>query len=172
MLNTIEKNLIPGETIVRKARKSMSLMAGRAVAAAALIAVGAWVGDGGIVAVCLLAAALLLLFKWVEIRQYELVVTNRKIAAKKGIVRRSIQECPLERIDTVRVKNDLLGAMLGYGTVEVKAVNGEFRFSHIVRAEDFKNAILSAISDVREESATLQARKLAAALRGVVVPQG
>lgn len=172
MLNYIENHLIPGETIVCKARLSKVLMMKRIAAAIVLLAVGAFISsqsnDATVLPICLLIAVAMVALKWVDIRKYELAVTNRKIASKNGLIKKTVQDCPLDKIDTVNVKNDFVGAICGYGTVVITAVNGTFNYPYIVNAQAFKNDIMNAINSIHEEEATLQAQKLAAALRGAM----
>lgn len=134
MLHYVENNLLPGEVILSKAHKSNLLMLRNILLAILVLVIGAACNDASAMAIAILIAILLVAVKWVDIRQYELAVTNRKVVAKAGLVSKKVQECPLDKIDNVTVQNGILGAMFGYGVVEVKAVNGTFRFSYIVRA--------------------------------------
>lgn len=170
MLNYIENHLCAGETVVSKARRSRLLMVPHILAAAVLMMIGVSVNDSSVMSLCALISAGLVVCKWInEIKRYELAVTNRKIAGKKGLIRKTVRECPLERIDTVTIRKGLLGAILGYGTVVVTAVNGTFEFDHIVRPDEFKNDVLNAISGSKEESALMQARMMAEALRAAAL---
>ena len=169
MLHYIENNLLPGEVILSKARKSNLLMLRSILLAILALVIGMAFNDSNAMVIAVLVAVLLVAMKWLDIRQYELAVTNRKVVAKAGLISKKVQECPLDKIDNVTIQNGILGAMFGYGTVEVKAVNGTFSFSYITKAADFKNAILSAINANQEEQAVLQAQKLAAALRGAAL---
>lgn len=49
----------------------------------------------------------------------ELAVTNRKIIAKTGVIRRDTIEMLLERVESVQVRQSLLGRLLNYGSVIV-----------------------------------------------------
>lgn len=175
MLHYVENHLIPGEKLVSKARLSKVLMVKRIAASIVLLTVGAIIAsranNAGILLVCLPIAAALVALKWLKIQQHELAVTNRKIVAKAGLISRTVQECPLDKIDTVTIQNNLVGAMCGYGTVVVKAINGTFCYTHIVDAAGFKDAILNAIGSVREEEATMHAQRLAAVLGGAALVQ-
>ena len=100
MLHYVENHLIPGESLVSKARLSKVLMVKRIAASIMLLTVGAIIAsranNAGILLVCLPIAAALVALKWLKIQQHELAVTNRKIVAKAGLISRTVQECPLD----------------------------------------------------------------------------
>ena len=63
-------------------------------------------------------------------RSMEFVVTNRRVSTRTGIVQKNSQETLLEKVETVTIDQDLLGRLLGYGTVTIVGTGGssdEFR---------------------------------------------
>lgn len=54
----------------------------------------------------------------------EFVITNRRITTRIGILNKNSQETLLEKVETVGVHQDLLGRILGYGTVTVVGTGG------------------------------------------------
>ncbi len=56
---------------------------------------------------------------WLINRTTELVITNRKVMGKWGIIGRTAIEQNLEKVDSVQVEQSILGRMLDYGTIYV-----------------------------------------------------
>ena len=54
----------------------------------------------------------------------EFAVTNRRVIAKRGLVRRHTLEMLLPKIESVAVKQGILGRLLDYGTVTVVGTGG------------------------------------------------
>lgn len=54
----------------------------------------------------------------------EFAVTNRRVIAKTGFIRRHTLEMLLSKIESVSVHQGILGRMLGYGTVVVTGTGG------------------------------------------------
>lgn len=53
----------------------------------------------------------------------ELVLTNRKVIAKFGIIRRRVLELRLEKIESFAVDQGILGRLLNYGTIAMYGAN-------------------------------------------------
>lgn len=102
-MSYIDDSLIAGETILHRARVS-------------------WWSQFGWVAVGLLTLVvgiglLFLGYAWVRVRSTEIAITNRRVIAKFGFIRRSTVEINLERVEALRVEQGFLGRMLNFGTI-------------------------------------------------------
>ena len=68
-----------------------------------------------------------ILFFWLIIPLWNLVklnfiengLTNKRVIYKKGVISRNTEEMRLNKIETVEVKQSILGRILGYGDVKV-----------------------------------------------------
>ena len=60
----------------------------------------------------------------VKVATTELALTNKRIIAKFGFIRRSTIELRLEKVESISINQGLLGRLLGYGTVVVKGTGG------------------------------------------------
>lgn len=60
----------------------------------------------------------------VKVATTELALTNKRIIAKFGFIRRSTVELRLEKVESISINQGLLGRLLGYGTVVVKGTGG------------------------------------------------
>lgn len=102
-MSYIEDSLIEGETVLHLARISWWSQFG-------LIALG----------VVLLVAVLGLFFliaAWINVRSTEIAITNRRVIAKFGFIRRSTVEINLEKVEALKVEQTFFGRMLNYGTI-------------------------------------------------------
>lgn len=72
----------------------------------------------------------------------ELVITDRRVLIKPGIVGRQTLELFIAGMESVGVKQDVLGRMFDYGTVTIRGMDGsEEAFEAIARPVEFRNAV-------------------------------
>ncbi|HLJ06845.1 MAG TPA: PH domain-containing protein [Acetobacteraceae bacterium] len=101
---------------------------------ALVVAAGsAWLADPDWQRIALWAAAaiavigLLMLFgAWVRRRATEIVVTDRRVIFKRGLVSRHTVEMNVGKIETVDVEQGLGGRLWGYGTVMIHGTGSGF----------------------------------------------
>jgi uncharacterized membrane protein YdbT with pleckstrin-like domain len=48
-----------------------------------------------------------------------MAVTNRRVIYKKGLVRRQTNEMNMDKVESVQVKQSIVGRILDYGTVTI-----------------------------------------------------
>ncbi len=96
-----------------------------------------------IVALIALAVALALLGReWFDQWGLEIVVTNRRVVYKRGVISRYTTEMNMEKIESVVVDQDLPGRLLGYGAVEIRGTGaGIERLKMIAHPLLLRNAI-------------------------------
>jgi uncharacterized membrane protein YdbT with pleckstrin-like domain len=73
----------------------------------------------------------------------EIVVTDRRVIYKTGIVNRHAVEINVSKIETIDVDQNIFGLMLGFGTISIRGIGGEVE--HLRRVADpvkLRNAIL------------------------------
>ena len=124
--------LKPGETIVYQARIHGIVYFGGIVLVmmAAVFAVAAVAMSAEAVRLGLMAAAVVALFAglarilqaWVKVAGTEIAVTSQRVIYKAGILSRSTVEMNLDKVESVLVRQSLLGRMLDFGTVIVRGV--------------------------------------------------
>ncbi|MDB5986384.1 MAG: rane-flanked domain protein [Nevskia sp.] len=130
-MSYVEKNLLPGETIVHKGRVHW-IVYGKSIG---LIIVGLllmypWSQDAGFSklwifgAVALLLAVVVAIPAAIRALTTELVVTSRRVVAKRGIVRRDTFEMLHRRVESISVHQSIAGRLLGYGTLELHGTGG------------------------------------------------
>jgi len=105
-MSYIDDSLVAGETIVHRAHVS-------------------WWSQFGLVLLGLLTLAVFglglvfLAWAWIRVRATEIAITNRRVIAKFGIVRRSTVEINLEKVEALRVEQGVMGRILNYGTIYI-----------------------------------------------------
>jgi uncharacterized membrane protein YdbT with pleckstrin-like domain len=75
---------------------------------------------------CLAAGLLLLAQAWFRWWTTEIAVTNRRVIYKTGFIRRNTTEMHMDKVESVDVKQSILGRILNYGDVEIRGVGTGF----------------------------------------------
>jgi uncharacterized membrane protein YdbT with pleckstrin-like domain len=152
-----EKNLVPGEAIVLRARYHWIIYRGAflliflsvLLGAASIYASRTSPGSGVARPVGFLALAFLVLgavtwlLRWVRAEADEFVVTNRRVIRKVGLFAREIEQAPLEKIQDITVDQGTIGRVLDCGTVTIETASerGSMTFPRIAHPEAFRNAL-------------------------------
>ena len=92
----------------------------------------------------------IIIFIDMMIRRYftEFAITSDRLIVKRGLIWRDVDEVAIARIESVSVKQDVTGRLLGYGTLTVRGVGiGEVVMEYIDRPFAFKRAIATAWQD-------------------------
>ena len=159
-MSYVEKHLIPGESVQYQTRLHWIVMLGHAALAVLLdlLAIGILIGWATIgtktkgssapVAVyllsliCFVIGGALFLVGILKRKATEMVVTNKRVIVKTGIVDRRTIEILLSRIESVAVEEPALGRLLGYGTVIVRGTGGTPEvFEKIFRPLEFREQV-------------------------------
>lgn len=84
---------------------------------------------------------------------FALMVTNRRVVAKYGIVSRATFEMVLSKIEGANIDQSMTGRMLGYGNILIKGVGDSFAPVYCISdPEKFQNALLSQINQASSAS--------------------
>ncbi len=147
------KVLQPDETVREIGRLHWSIFVPAvffALIAIALAIVGQWVAvEEPQRSYCFYAAAavaviavLVFLSEWLRRVSTEIVVTDRRVIYKRGLLSRFTAEMNISRIETVDVKQSITGRIFNYGTVVVRGTGAGIeplrRVGHPIR---LRNAI-------------------------------
>jgi uncharacterized membrane protein YdbT with pleckstrin-like domain len=109
-MSYIDQSLIPGETLIHRARVS-------------------WWSQFpvvllGILTLVVVVGLAFLVMAWVRVRSTELAITNRRVIAKFGFVQRHTVEINLEKVEALRVDQGFWGRMLNFGTIHITGSGG------------------------------------------------
>lgn len=95
----------------------------------------------------------------------ELILTNKKIIGKAGIINTKIMDSPLNKINNISVEQGLGGKIFGYGKIVITTAAGNYNFSCISQPDVFRNAVMNQIDVFDEERIRKQAEQLAGAMK-------
>jgi uncharacterized membrane protein YdbT with pleckstrin-like domain len=99
----IDESLVAGETILHRGRVSWWSQFGLVLL--------------GVVTLIAVVGLVFLIWAWIRVRSTELAITNRRIIAKFGFVKRHTVEINLEKVESLRVEQGVWGRILNFGTI-------------------------------------------------------
>jgi uncharacterized membrane protein YdbT with pleckstrin-like domain len=124
----IEKILEPNERIIHRAYVHWIVYAKPLVLFALAIGVLAlsdgtpgWLVAGYVLVVI---SGLMALSAWIERMTTEIAVTNQRVILKWGLIRRDTIEINASKVESVDVRQSVLGRLLNYGTITVRGTGG------------------------------------------------
>ena len=145
----IDKNLLPGESIIYRARlHSIIFLPAVLVGSLSLVFFGiglsvsnlyllSWLG-----LVFFIVAAFVALARYVRMRTSEFAITEKRVLIKLGLVRRHTLELLLSKVETVGVEQTVAGRVLNYGTIIVTGTGGTKEpFSAIANPLEFRKQV-------------------------------
>jgi uncharacterized membrane protein YdbT with pleckstrin-like domain len=169
-MSYVDRNLVPGETLLYQTRHHWIVLLipaviGLLLAAPGLILLG-WAamihGDTGVAVgsstispqglailgtLLLLAGILTLAYGVVKRNATEMAVTNRRVLIKTGMGSRRTLDLMLARVESIGVEETVFGRMVGYGTVIVRGTGGTPEtFEKIANPQDFRKRVQEQIS--------------------------
>jgi uncharacterized membrane protein YdbT with pleckstrin-like domain len=99
----IDDSLIAGETVIHRARVSWWSQFGLVLL--------------GIVTLVVVIGLFFLAAAWIKVRSTEIAITNRRVIAKFGFIKRHTVEINLDKVEALKVEQGFLGRILNYGTI-------------------------------------------------------
>jgi uncharacterized membrane protein YdbT with pleckstrin-like domain len=130
----VDKNLLPGESVVYRAKLHWSFYLTPIcwILLSLLLGIWAFASQESLLVSFLCTPALMLFFggllmvgvSALAAGQTEFAVTDRRIIAKAGVIRRRSLEILLCKVESIAVLQPLLGMLLNYGTVIVSGTGG------------------------------------------------
>ena len=103
MSSYIEDSLVAGETLIHRARVSWWSQFGLLLL--------------GVVTLLLVVGVVFLAMAWIRVRSTELAITNRRVIAKTGFVKRHTVEINLDKVEALKVEQGVWGRLLNFGTI-------------------------------------------------------
>ena len=102
-MSYIDRSLIEGETIRHRARVSWWSQFPLVLLGILTLVVG--------------IGLVLLIVAWVRVRSTEIAITNKRVIAKFGFIRRNTVEINLDKVEALKVEQGLWGRFLNFGTL-------------------------------------------------------
>lgn len=103
----------------------------------------------------LVLAAICILSGIVKRSATEMVVTNKRVVLKVGFVTRDTFELLLQKVESIGVKETVMGRILGYGTVVVDGTGGSSEpFDRVAHPTEFRKQVQQQIEKLLDKSRT------------------
>lgn len=107
---------------------------------------------------------------WFLIRYYgyknnDLILTNKRVFGKCGLISTTQMQSPLNKIDSVSYSNGLIGKIIGYGTVEIATTSSHFKFRYVRDGQTFYNDIFNQVEISEKEKRIENAEAIANAIK-------
>jgi uncharacterized membrane protein YdbT with pleckstrin-like domain len=152
-MSYVEKNLIPGETLVYETGVHWSVLFWPFVLGIAAIAGGVafffWQTFAGRIemgTLLIFAAIVFLGYSIAKRSATEIAVTNRRVIIKTGMAARRSLEIMLPKVESIGVEESVLGRMLGFGTVMIHGTGGTPEpFKKIAHPSEFRQQVQTQI---------------------------
>jgi membrane protein YdbS with pleckstrin-like domain len=99
----IDDSLVEGETLIHRARVSWWSQFPLVLL--------------GILTLVIVVGLVFLVMAWVKVRSTELAITNRRVIAKFGFIKRHTVEINLDKVEALKVEQGVWGRFLNFGTI-------------------------------------------------------
>ena len=153
MASYVDSIVGEGERVLYVGKVSLFSILPAIIGGGLLVIIGlAGLGTAGPLGFVFLAlGALALAVGFIKRSSTELAVTNRRVIAKFGLVRRSTVELNLAKIESIRVEQSVPGRLLGYGSIFVTGTGSTIEpISYISDPIKFRQAVQSATDSLRQ----------------------
>jgi uncharacterized membrane protein YdbT with pleckstrin-like domain len=101
----IDQSLIEGEQVIHRGRVSWWS--------------AFWLIFLGLLTLVVVIGLVFLVWAWIRVRSTEIAITNKRIIAKFGFVKRHTVEINLDKVEALRVEQGVVGRMLNFGTIYI-----------------------------------------------------
>jgi uncharacterized membrane protein YdbT with pleckstrin-like domain len=169
----VDRNLVPGETLLYRTRHHWLVLLGPLIAGSSLLVPGIALlmeaiatrdSDGLVVgsstlspkmmaitgAVLVFAAIIIFAYGVAKRNATEMAVTNRRVVIKTGLASRKTIEMLLNKVESIEVSETTAGRMLGYGTIVVIGTGGTPEpFHKVAHPLEFRSQVQQQIEKLR-----------------------
>ena len=91
-----------------------------------------------------LVAVVLLIQQWFQWWVTEIAVTNRRVIYKKGLIRRQTNEMNMDKVESVKIDQSIIGRMLDYGNVQILGTGEGFETLRTIPSPiELRNSIIT-----------------------------
>lgn len=145
----VEDNLAPGENLITKAQLHWGIFVAPALNSFLflLLLVFSYIGELNIICSCItwiffVATILVLIRTGFTLISTEFGLTDRRIIAKRGFIKRDSLELMLNRVESIAVDQPLIGRLLGYGSIVVTGTGGtKHEYPAIANPMELRNQV-------------------------------
>ena len=87
-----------------------------------------------------------LIIRFIAYKTNDLILTNKRVFGKIGLISTTQMQAPLNKIDSVSFSNGPVGKIIGYGTVRIATTSSVFKFRFIREGQSLYNDIFNQLS--------------------------
>lgn len=98
-----------------------------------------------------IVGAIWLIVRFIAYKTNDLILTNKRVFGKCGLISTTQMQAPLNKIDSVSFKNGLIGKIIGYGTVKISTTSTVFNFRFIREGQSLYNDIFNQLEISQKE---------------------
>ncbi len=132
----VDSALLPGEQVVAEARPHWAMF----IAPGLVLLIGLLAGKAG--GIFIFIGVIWAIFRGLVFTTTELALTNKRVVAKSGIVRRNVIDVSLSKVEGVTYNQGIIGRIFGYGSVAVRGTGvGQVPVPFISQPEHFKHEV-------------------------------
>ena len=138
----IEANLLPGETVVQRARLHwIVFLKALAVVIVGLVLIAVQPLVGAVIAV---VGVVMAVPPWLERWTSEFGVTSKRVIIKVGLIQRRTLELLIRQVEAISVDQSLMGRIFNFGTITLTGTGGvRETFHNISNPLEFRRSIQS-----------------------------
>jgi uncharacterized membrane protein YdbT with pleckstrin-like domain len=104
----------------------------------------------GILLIPILVGVVILTSLWIKFRTTELAVTNRRVIAKFGVIRRKAFELNIDRVEAIQIDQGVAGRIFGYGTLRIAGAGNFDPIPNVRSPMAFKKSVLESQEMARQ----------------------
>ena len=106
-----------------------------------------------------IVGAIWFVIRYIAYKTNDLILTNKRVFGKCGLISTTQMQSPLNKIDSVSYSNGLIGKLIGYGTVKIATTSSVFKFRFIREGQTLYNDIFNQleVSEIENRNANAKA---------------
>lgn len=92
-----------------------------------------------------------LIIRFISYNSNDLILTNKRVFGKSGLISTTQMQSPLNMINSVAFNNGILGKIFGYGTVNIVTASTVYRFRYIKDGQTLYSDIFNQLERTNKE---------------------
>lgn len=117
-----------------------------------------------VIAICIIIGFFWFIKDLVTFFTTRLIITNKRISGKTGLLNTNVLDSPLNKINGVQIQQGMFGKMFNYGTISITTASTVFNFKYIDKPFEFKQILNNQIEQFDNDRIEKQAKMMANAI--------
>ncbi len=105
-----------------------------------------------------------LVIRFISYTSTDLILTNKRVFGKTGLISTTQMQSPLNMINSVAFNNGIIGKLLGYGTVHITTASTVYKFRYIKDGQTIYSDIFNQLERSKKEQLQEHAEAIAEAI--------